>query len=160
MPRRVHSKLPGMSDQTEASDPMPATQRIRRFYKKVDVIEHPDQPDEGLVIGSDVPIDMTNLGKVREGKDKIYGITLDGRLLKTTFKDPLMIPSRPLAIALAEEWDRQLATIDMRTMHLNTMVAKAIRSRFDDEFYLSKYKKKEIIKILNNDQLCFIEPES
>ena len=49
---------------------------------------------------------MTNLGKIREGKDKFYGITLDGRLMKTMYKDPLHIPSRPLALALAEEWDR------------------------------------------------------
>ena len=41
------------------------------------------------------------------------------------------------------------------------MVAKAIRSnRVDDEGYLENFKKKEIAKILNNDQLCFIEPPS
>jgi hypothetical protein len=49
----------------------------------------------------------------------------------------------------------------MRTMHLNTMVAKAVRSKMvDDDGYLEKFKKKEILKILNNDQLCFIEPQS
>ena len=44
-------------------------------------------------------------------------------------------------------------------MHLNTMFAKAVRSRFDDGS-LEVYKKKEILKVLNNDQLCFIEPKT
>lgn len=103
---------------------------------------------------------MTNLGKIRDGKDKMWAITLDGRLMKTMYKDPLFIPSRPLAIALAEEWDRQLATIDMRTMHLNTMFSKAVRSLYDEEDYLFKYQRKEIVKVLNNDNICFIEPKS
>ena len=42
-----------------------------------------------MVVGSDVPIDMTNCGKIREGKDKFYAITLDGRLMKSMYKDPL-----------------------------------------------------------------------
>jgi len=49
------------------------------------VIEHPDQPDEDLIVGADEPIDMTNLSKIREGKDKFYAITLDGRLMKTMY---------------------------------------------------------------------------
>jgi chaperone required for assembly of F1-ATPase len=59
-----------------------------------------------MVVGADEPIDMTNLGKIRDGKDKFYAITLDGRLMKSMYKDPLFIPSKALAIALAEEWDR------------------------------------------------------
>jgi chaperone required for assembly of F1-ATPase len=70
--------------------------------------------------------------------------------MKTMYKDTLFIPSRFLALALAEEWDRQLSTIDMRTMQLNTMFAKAVRSRVDDGS-LEIYKKKEIAKVLNND---------
>ena len=70
--------------------------------------------------------------------------------MKTMYKDPLYIPSRPLALALAEEWDKQLATIDMRSMYLNTMIAKAVRTKYDDGS-LVKYMNKEIIKVINND---------
>lgn len=72
------------------------------------------------------------------------------------YRDPLFIPSRALAIALAEEWDAQMDTIDMRQMHLNTMMAKGVRSTHDDT--LPKYMHSEARKIFTNDQICFFEP--
>ena len=57
-------------------------------------------------MGANDEINMTNLSKIREGVDKFYAVTLDNKVMKTMYKDPLYIPSRPLAIALAEEWDR------------------------------------------------------
>jgi chaperone required for assembly of F1-ATPase len=71
------------------------------------------------------------LSKVRENKDVFYTVTLDGKPTKTMYKDPLYIPSRMLAVAMAEEWEQQLDTIDMRTMHLNTMMSKAVKCRLD-----------------------------
>lgn len=47
------------------------------------------------------------------------------------YKDPLYIPSRALAVAVAEEWEHQLETIDMRTMHINTMLAKSVKVKLD-----------------------------
>jgi hypothetical protein len=45
----------------------------------------------------------------------------------------MVIPSYPLAVAVAEEWDANLHTIDMRTMHTNTMLSKGFRV-FKDEW--------------------------
>jgi chaperone required for assembly of F1-ATPase len=37
--------------------------------------------------------------------DKYYGVTLDGKVTKTLYKDDLLLPTKALAIALAEEWE-------------------------------------------------------
>jgi chaperone required for assembly of F1-ATPase len=51
--------------------------------------------------------------------DTYWAVTLDGRVTKTFFKDDLLIPSRSLAVALAEEWETQGETIDIKSLHLN-----------------------------------------
>jgi chaperone required for assembly of F1-ATPase len=42
---------------------------------------------------------------LQHSHDKYYAVTLDGRVTKTLYKDDLCIPSRALAVAIAEEWD-------------------------------------------------------
>jgi len=37
--------------------------------------------------------------------DKYWAVTLDGKATKTMFKDNLFIPTKALAVALAEEWE-------------------------------------------------------
>ena len=37
--------------------------------------------------------------------DKYYAVTLDGKVIKTLYKDNLFLPTRALAVALAEEWE-------------------------------------------------------
>jgi chaperone required for assembly of F1-ATPase len=37
--------------------------------------------------------------------DKYWAITLDGKPIKTVYKDNLFIPTKALAVALAEEWE-------------------------------------------------------
>ena len=69
----------------------------------------------------------------------------------------MMIPSYALALAIADEWEAQLDTIDLRLMHVNNMVAKSFKM-FHDET-LEAYKKKEILKIIENDNICHVEPE-
>ena len=39
--------------------------------------------------------------------DKYWAVTLDGKVTKTMYKDNLLIPSKAMAIALAEEWEGQ-----------------------------------------------------
>ena len=51
--------------------------------------------------------------------------------MKTMYKDELFIPSRSLAVALAEEWQSQGDTIDLKEFHLNTMYAKGVRTIHD-----------------------------
>ncbi len=84
-------------------------------------------------------------------------MTLDGRLTKTVYKDDLLIPSRSLAVAIAEEWDMQGEKIDLKDLKLNHMLAKAVRASNDE--VLLKYMKTTIQNTLENDQICFqIDP--
>lgn len=45
-----------------------------------------------------------------------FGITLDGRPVKTPAKAPLVVPTRVMAEAIAAEWDAQADKVDPRTM--------------------------------------------
>lgn len=74
------------------------------------------------------------------------------------YKDDLLIPSKPLAVALAEEWEAQGQIMDIRKLHINNMIAKGIRAMHD--ITLMAYMQEELQKILENDQICFVEPES
>ena len=125
--------------------------------------------DKHHVIGpeedSDAGTSLKNLSRIRAGGEsgqgpsedgeQFYGVELDGRLIKTMYKEDMLIPNRALAVALAEEWDAQLDTIDMRAMHLNTMVAKGVRVIHDHP--LQDYMRKEATKIFENDTLSFVE---
>lgn len=84
-------------------------------------------------------------------------MTLDGRVTKTVYKDNLLIPSRSLAVAIAEEWEMQGERIDLKDLKLNHMLAKAVRASHDES--LIKYMKTTIQNTLENDQICFqIDP--
>ena len=73
------------------------------------------------------------------------------------YKDDLFIPSRALAVALAEEWESQTDVIDLRDFHMNNMLAKGVRAAHD--LSLIQHMQSELQKILENDQICFLEPE-
>ena len=45
-----------------------------------------------------------------------FGVTLDGRPVKTPAKAALVVPSRTLAEAIAAEWEAQTEVVDPRTM--------------------------------------------
>lgn len=45
-----------------------------------------------------------------------FGVTLDGRPVRTPAKAPLIVPTRALAEAIAVEWDAQAEVIDPNTM--------------------------------------------
>jgi chaperone required for assembly of F1-ATPase len=76
----------------------------KRFWKDVEVLE----TDEG------------------------YAIALDGRPIRTPGKAQLAIPSRPLALAIADEWRGQNDVIDPATMPMTRYANTAIdRVRMD-----------------------------
>ena len=52
----------------------------------------------------------------------------------------MVLPSYPLAVAVAEEWESMSDTIDLRIMHTNTMLAKGFRV-FQDEYLVNHMKK-------------------
>jgi len=55
-----------------------------------------------------------------------YGITLDGRPVKTPAKAPLVVPTRPLAEAIATEWEAQQGVINPVTMPFSRTANSAI----------------------------------
>lgn len=72
--------------------------------------------------------EKVTLNNLSMSHDIYWAVTLDGRVTKTFYKDDLLIPSRSLAVALASEWEAQGDTIDIKSLHLNQMVAKAWRA--------------------------------
>ena len=98
---------------------------------------------------------MNNLSQVSNDA-KFWAVTLDGRVIKTMYKDKLLLPTKALAEALAEEWASQPATLDIRKLYYNNMMAKAMRAKQDPALVINM--QDEVQTTLENDQICFVEP--
>jgi chaperone required for assembly of F1-ATPase len=61
-----------------------------------------------------------------EERDGAFHLTLDGRVAKTPGRRPLAVPSRALAGAMADEWERQGDQVDPTTMPITRLVNSAI----------------------------------
>jgi len=120
----------------ERANPMRAAQANmrpalpKRFYKKADVA-------------------------AREGG---FALELDGRAARTPAKNPLVLPTRPLAELLAAEWDAQVETIDPATMPATRLANSAI----DGVKVKMAEVRAEIAAYAGADLLCYRagEPES
>ncbi|MEO7635355.1 MAG: ATP12 family protein [Sphingomicrobium sp.] len=55
-----------------------------------------------------------------------WGITLDGKPLRTPARAPLVVPAEALAVAIADEWRAAEETVDPRAMILTGLVNAAI----------------------------------
>ena len=106
---------------------IPTVSHLKRFYKKATVIPHPDS-DKLAKLKPNEEVTFENLSM---SHGPYWAVALDKRVIKTMYKDPLPIPSRALAVALAEEWESQEEKIDLKTLHLNQMYARAIRASHD-----------------------------
>jgi len=124
---------------------IPNLKNIKRFYKKVEVVEHP-QSDDLPKLPSNEEISLNNISL---SHDKYWAVALDGRVTKTMYKDVLAFPTRALAVACAEEWDSQHDKVNLKSLHLNQMLAKAIRAAQDPT--LAQYMRNTVQLILEND---------
>ena len=79
---------------------MPQGYKIKRFYKKVDIVEHPLQAEAPQLAAGEA-VNFNNLSR----SNKYWAVTLDGKVTKTMYKDNLFLPSKALAVAIAEEWE-------------------------------------------------------
>jgi chaperone required for assembly of F1-ATPase len=70
----------------------------------------------------------------------------------------MLLPSRALAVSVAEEWEKQHKTVNLKSMHMTQTLTKAIRVQEDPG--LASYMKEEIETILENDQICYREDPS
>ncbi len=84
-------------------------------------------------------------------RDGGFGLLLDGRALHTPAKVPLVVPTRALARAIAEEWQAQGETIEPATMPL-TRTANAAIDKVAP-------RRREVIDMLagygDSDLLCY-----
>jgi ATP synthase F1 complex assembly factor 2 len=155
----------------------------RRFYKVVDVTpvssppwdhfkEEENSIDNPISAGVDGTNSATNISlqkpsrtsmqqsltpsTVKDSPESIsswYGISLDGRLMKTPLGLPLAVPSLSLAVAIASEWDDQQETIKPAQMPLMTMACTTI-----DQLTTPSVREMTIDKImsyLKNDTTCY-----
>ena len=86
-----------------------------------------------------------------EAADTGHIITLDGRLVKTPGKAMLVMPTRALADAVAQEWESQGEKIDPDTMHQTRLANTAIdrvAPRHDDV-------ATEVAAFGGSDLLCY-----
>ena len=54
-----------------------------------------------------------------------FSVTLDGRLVRSPARRELTVPNRPLAEAVAAEWEAQEETIDPKGMPMMSLLATA-----------------------------------
>lgn len=110
--RRCFHASPGRQGQFFPQ--MPQGYKIKRFYKRVEIEEHPLTP-EALKLPQGEKVDFKNLSFTG---DRYWAVTLDGKVTKTMYKDNLLIPSKAMAVALAEEWESQQDHINLKSLHL------------------------------------------
>ncbi len=86
-----------------------------------------------------------------------FGVTLDGRAVNTPAKRRLVVPSRPLAEALASEWAAQSEKINPATMPLTRLANTAL----DGVAQQMAEVEAEIVKYARSDLICYRagEPE-
>lgn len=80
-----------------------------------------------------------------------FGVALDGRRIRTPLKCAVSLPTRNLAQALAQEWEAQQETVDLRTMGINRLVNIAIDEGAQDPARLAG----EISAYGGSDLVCY-----
>ena len=55
-----------------------------------------------------------------------FSVSLDGKPVRTPAKQPLLVPTRALANAIAEEWQAQGDTVNPRSLPLTRLVSIAL----------------------------------
>jgi chaperone required for assembly of F1-ATPase len=80
-----------------------------------------------------------------------YGVLLDGRAVRTPAKSLVLVPDEKLALALAEEWNRQVEVIDPEKMPLTRLVNSGI----DGVAREKDAVRAEIVKYAASDLLCY-----
>ena len=76
------------------------------------MVPHPNANGKEL-LSSDTAVGLNNISSA-SNDDQYWAVSLDGRIIKTMYKDDLLIPSRALAVAVAAEWESQHDVVDMR----------------------------------------------
>jgi len=84
-------------------------------------------------------------------RDQGWAVDLDGRPVKTPGKTPLIVPTRPMAEAIAAEWDAQVELVDPRTMP----VTRGANSAIDKVSVMHHEVVEELAGYGGTDLLCY-----
>ncbi|GMH80824.1 hypothetical protein TrST_g10637 [Triparma strigata] len=136
----------------------------KKFYKEtgVKVLERiePDAVDSPISSGVDGGSGGTRVGKSSPPEsalpEKLYTVTLDGRAIKSPAKNPLAVPSLPLALTIANEWDYQVDYIEPDSMPLMKIASTAI----DQVNAEPEYVRENCLRYLRNDTVCYWATDS
>ena len=96
-----------------------------------------------------------NAGVVQAGSG--FQVTLDGRGIHTPERQPFTLPSYPLALAIAAEWQQQEKFLKPHTMPLMQMSATAIDLQTTG---LRDSLVDRILSFLMSDSVCFRDGKS
>jgi len=80
-----------------------------------------------------------------------YGVTLDGRTIRTPLGQPLAVPSQSLAWAIAAEWDSQTSELKPAQMPLMTLACTTLDQTVTDPDTC----KSHILRYLGTDTTCY-----
>lgn len=91
-------------------------------------------------------------------RDGLFHVALDGRTARTPARKPLAVAARPVAEALAAEWDAQGERVDPARMPLTRLVNSALDGVADQQ----EAVRAEIVRYAASDALCYRagEPEA
>jgi len=91
-------------------------------------------------------------------RDGLFHVALDGKTARTPARNPLAVSSRPVAEALAAEWQAQVERIDPARMPLTRLVNSALDGVADQHVAV----RAEIVRYAGSDALCYraSEPEA
>lgn len=172
--RTVAPRILGRSFSTERAQSF-QNQRLsgrRRFYRNVQIARKKDQSserslnslpslvDSPISAGVDGSPSATGikgslpkvhlLSHVIEDENS-YGVTLDGKFLKTPLGQPLMVPTHLLATAIAAEWNAQAPHINPTQMPLTTLVCTSL----DQTSSQPLQYQQSALKFLPTDTICY-----
>lgn len=80
-----------------------------------------------------------------------FELLLDGKAISTPSFNRLLVPSKPLALALAHEWNAQKSVIEPAAMPLMTLTCSAI----DTMSFRREAVVEELMRFLQTDTLCY-----
>ncbi|POM68655.1 ATP synthase mitochondrial F1 complex assembly factor 2 [Phytophthora palmivora] len=108
---------------------------VLRFYKDVGVKDVEEPPTEAGA-----------------APRKLFAVTLDGKTVKTPRQQPVRLPTRAMAYAVAHEWDAQSHDIRPATMPIMTLASTAL-----DLVYTSSSHETidEMMHYLHTDTVCY-----
>ena len=86
-----------------------------------------------------------------EERDGLYQLTLDGRPARTPGRQPLAVPNRDLAAALAAEWDRQGPEINPSSMP----VTRIVNSTIDGVTNRQDEVVDDLVRYAGSDLVCY-----